>query len=206
MRLGSVGVKLAILVVWIAAFTGLYHVVQAHMNNPASNLFALVGYCAALVALAGWMVQSFVAMRNSRKQHTMNVLLQTRLNEIPAKHIKQIDKTFPNGADISYAELSKEENRDAYESVRWILNYYEFVATGIRHGDLDENLMCDCICSQLCVFCKRADDVIRNVRSEDDRGRPTIEKARVLRSLRKLQRRWQGKIDRRTRRPRWWPF
>lgn len=133
----------------------------------------------------------------------MNVLLQTRLNAIPEQHIRTIDEAFPNGAAISFDELSRPNNRDAYNSVRWILNYYEFVATGIDHRDLDERLMCDCLCSQLCMFCRRAEDVIRNVRGEDERGRPAPDKKRILKSLRKLQRRWQRKLDRLNAAP-WW--
>jgi len=128
LRPASILTLLGIVLIWGLAFAGLYHIIRVHIEKPDGTPLALVGYTAALVALAGWMFQSLVAIRNSRKQHTMNVLLQTRLNATAEQHIEEIDRASPNGAKITLLALKSSENKTAYDAVRWILNYYEFIA------------------------------------------------------------------------------
>lgn len=193
MRWSQILIPLGIAITWLLAGIGLWHLAAEHLNKPESNPIALVGYSAALVALAGWMIQAWVSVRNSRKQHTMNVLLQTRLNPQFGEHASRISAAFPAGAPIPYTEISKSENEAVYTSVRWVLNYYEFIAAGISHGDLDEPLMMDCICTQMLLFCARVEDVIQHLREEDARGNPSKSKVRVLKSLRKMQIRWREK-------------
>jgi Domain of unknown function (DUF4760) len=126
----------------------------------------------------------------------MNVLFQTRINPEFIKHVENIQKDFPEETEITYAKATV--NKVTFESIRFMLNYYEFIAVGIKHGDLDEKLMKDCICSQMCKFCRRCDDFIRTVRNENQFGTPAADKARLLCSLRPLQRKWQAEIDRDT--------
>lgn len=182
--------------IWAATLWGFYHVVETHIRLPRSNPLPVVGYFAGMVALAGWMIQAKIATRNSRKQHTMNVLFQTRMSKEFQDHVDRITKKYPDGAPIPYEEIILPENADVFASVRFILNYYEFIAVGIEHGDLDEPLIRSCICSQFCTFCRRSDSVIRSVRGEDERGDADPTKERFLRAARKLQRRWQKRIDR----------
>lgn len=195
MRRTQILIPIGIVATWLLAGVGLWHLAQTHLSKPDSNPIALVGYSAALVALAGWMIQAWISVRNSRKQHTMNVLLQTRLNPQFADHANRISKKFPAGAPITYKEITKPENEAEYDSVRWVLNYYEFIAAGISHGDLDEPLMMDCICTQMSLFCGRAEDVIQCLREEDAQGNPSQARARVLKSLRQLLPRWREKAN-----------
>ena len=186
------------MLVWAVALIGFYHVLDFHVRNPMSNPTGTVAYAAALIALAGWMIQARIAIRNSRKQHTMNVLLQTRMSSEFNKNVAVIERNFPKGANISFKKANR--TQEILAAVRYVLNYYEFIAVGLWHRDLDERLMRDCICSQMCTFCLRADDVIRTVRGENELGVPTPDKQRVFRFLRPLQKRWQRRIDRQ----RWW--
>ena len=198
-------IGVCVVIVWIAALVGFDHIVRAHVAQPNSNPTAIVAYSAALVALAGLMAHALIAVRNSRKQHTMDVLLQTRLNPKFWEHAGKIQGTYPDQTEIVPEILFKEENKEVRESVTWILNYYEFVSTGIIHGDLDERLMRDCICTQFCAFCRRVDEVIKAERHEDEFGNPSVARKRVLKSVRWLQKRWQRKINH-PRIPFWWPY
>lgn len=197
LRFGRIAVLFLLMLVWVPALTLLYHVIRTHTDSPATtpNPTAMIAYVAALAALAGWMFQGWLSVRNSRKQHTMNVLLQTRLNPQFADHASKIEAVFPPGNPITFEALTKPENAQVRESVRWILNYYEFIAAGLRHGDLDEPLMQDCMLTQFCRFYKKSESYIRDVRGEDALGTPDPEKARVLKALVALQPRWQRKLD-----------
>lgn len=198
-------IGVCVVVVWIAALVGFGHIIREHVAQPNSNATAIVGYSAALVALAGLMVHAWIAVRNSRKQHTMDVLLQTRLNPQFSKHAGKIQKTFPGQMEIASEILNQEDNKEVKESVAWILDYYEFVSTGIIHGDLDERLMRDCICTQFCIFCYRVGEVIKAERHEDELGNPSVARKRVFKSVVWLQKRWQRKINYPLI-PFWWPL
>jgi hypothetical protein len=188
--------------VWFLALYGFAHVLDFHIKSPGKNPTAIVAYAAAWAALTGWMIQALIAVRNSRKQHTMSVLLQTRMSAEFNKNVAIIEKTFPEGSVISYSKANR--NKQTLSAVRYVLNYYEFIAVGLRHRDLDETLMRDCICSQMCRFLLRADDVIRKVRDENEFGVASAEKRRIFRTLRSLQKRWQRRIDRQKRWAAFW--
>lgn len=173
------------------ATVGGWHVYQFHLEKPEEYATATVAYVAAVAALVGWIVQSFIAMRNSRKQHTINVLFQTRMNPEFANNVANIHKPYPSPQNIPADAIKKMEDQSVFDSVKYVLNYYEFIAVGIRHGDLDEKLMRDCLCSQLCKFCGRANDVIRDARGESPEGVPSPDKKRILKHLRWLYWRWE---------------
>jgi hypothetical protein len=181
--------------VWAIALLGLYHVIVAHISHPAENPTAVITYVALLVALAGWMFQSWVSMRNLRKQHTINVLFQTRMGDAWKQNTETIRKLFPDSTPITYAIATRRRNRAAYEAIRFVLNYYEFLAVAVHFGDMDEKVLRECIGTNLCTFCERAEDFISRVREEDASGYAAPEKARLLRFLRRLSQRWQRHID-----------
>ncbi len=106
-------------------------------------LFFIVGYS----AIAGWIISSLVTIRNSIKQHTINTILQTRLSVHYMSHAEILNKKFfrsvsaelPEAQNIDY--WKKEDLAKEFESLTYILNFFEFISAGIRYGDLDENLM-----------------------------------------------------------------
>lgn len=118
-----------------------------------------VAVFAAFIAAIGWNVTALVTLRNSVKQHTINTLLQSRLSATYMEHVKAANATFctPNGELIP---LTKEEVKNppagvTFTSLGYMLNYLEFIAVGIRHGDLDEavlkNSLRGIVCSLYCV-------------------------------------------------------
>lgn len=106
---------------------------------------AWVGLAGGAVALAGWIVTALVNIRNSIKQHTVNALLQSRLSAVYMGYVERINGYFfaSDGTIIPLVEedFSTEEGRKKVEAARYILNYMEFLAVGIRHGDFHEGLL-----------------------------------------------------------------
>ena len=91
-------------------------------------------------------------MRNSRKQHTINVLFHTRLSPEFISYVENIKSCFPGESQITVKEIEDNPDANVKEAVRFLLNYYEFIAVGVRHGDLDIKLIRDCLCTQFCIF------------------------------------------------------
>lgn len=106
-----------------------------------SNWPLTLGFFAALT---GWMVSAWVTLRNSTKQHTFNIWLQTRCSAKYMEHAEIINKLYFNRKDgyvLTIDDLEKPDFKNIEQSFVYVLNHYEFVAVGIRSGDLDEDII-----------------------------------------------------------------
>lgn len=111
------------------------------------------------VAAEGWIVGALVTLRNSVKQHTINTLLQSRLSATYMENVRAVNVSFtgPNGEliPLTKAEVENPPRGVNLGALSYVLNYLEFVAVGIRHGDLDEGVLKSSlrgiVCSTFCV-------------------------------------------------------
>lgn len=114
---------------------------------------------AALVGL-GWYFHYRVSTKASRKAHTINLLMASRLSEEFQQHLRNIraaydlDTPVPKGdAEKYYSSVNPDpidDNQEAVKckaiySIKYILNYYEFLAVAIRMRDVDEDLLYECV-------------------------------------------------------------
>lgn len=96
---------------------------------------------AAGLATTGWLYTARRSRTLARKQHTINVILQTNFNE---KFLERRQKIAPYLKEGKCPEeILKGENEDLRICFRDILNHYEFVSAGLRNGDFDEKLVKD---------------------------------------------------------------
>lgn len=135
----------------------------------ARDWLVLVGLVAGI---AGWVCSSFVALRNSIKQHTVNIYVQSRLSSPYAETIKRVNlRHFSIGAtagpipenffmDVANAELMHDINT--------VLNYFEFIAVGVRYGDLDESMLKQIMRSMIVNMCSKASVYIEFVRNQEN--------------------------------------
>ncbi len=98
-------------------------------------------------ALTGWIITAMVNVRNSIKQHTISALLQSRLSATYMAHADIVNRNFiaPDGTLKPLLQPELESQGDTAQtklnSLRYILNYIEFISIGIRYGDLHESLL-----------------------------------------------------------------
>jgi hypothetical protein len=123
----------------------------------------------AALATCGWLYGARRARSLSRKQHTINVMLQANLN----KEFRAAQKLLGEAIDAGKCpDLRSKEYETLRDAFRMVANHYEFISAGLRNGDLEENLIRDSQRGQmlrLYSFCK---DFIWNLR--DARNRLTI--------------------------------
>ena len=130
-----------------------------------------VGIAGILAAATGWVVTSMVNLHNARRQHTVNVLLQSRLSQAYQQRLRDVVKAFPvtpKVTPIKAGDWDVAENLEAIDGVKYLLNYFEFVAVGIRTGDLDEKTLKMSLRGILITLCDMADIYIRYQRGELD--------------------------------------
>ena len=54
----SAGWKVAVALIWVVALFVLLHILRQHEADPKTYATPLVGYVAALIAFAGWLIQA----------------------------------------------------------------------------------------------------------------------------------------------------
>jgi hypothetical protein len=98
------------------------------------SLAILIG---AVFATLGWLYTARRSRVLARKQHTINILLQTSFN-------KEFGDSFRTVADMlakPCPDLTQPDLKEEWYHYIRMMNYYEFTAVGIRYGDLDERLI-----------------------------------------------------------------
>lgn len=150
---------------------------------------SIIGVIGISLATLGWIATVIVSQRLSRKQHTVNLLVSHNFSndyrELTSTFLsKYPDKIFVSKNDaqelinctsrLLTAEEEQEKKtlnaiHDVFKSLRSLLNYYEFIATGLKYGDLDKRLIHDYFCSTLCLLCEKSREYIlaRRIKNKD---------------------------------------
>jgi hypothetical protein len=117
---------------------------------------------ASSFATVGWFYTARRTRRLSTKQHTVNVILQTSFS----KEFREISERLS-----PIIKQGKVEKFDANgeKDFRWLANHLEFIAAGVRNGDLDEELVRDCFRTQVVVFFDRCSSYIYTLRNSHRR-------------------------------------
>ncbi len=118
---------------------------QGEEKQTISN--TLVVLLGTVVAILGWLFPTRANSVAATRSHTIHTLMESRLSEIYNHKVTLCTEVYVT-AKKQFGEsyiLKKEhfENLDQKykDAIHYLLNYLEFVATGIRFGDLDETLM-----------------------------------------------------------------
>ena len=95
----------------------------------------------AVLATCGWLYTAKRARTLAKKQHTINIMLKGNFDKDLRVAHESISK-YLKGI-IPFPELDSNEYKRILPSLRFVLNHYEFLAAGIRRGDVDEKLVLD---------------------------------------------------------------
>ncbi|MEJ7580653.1 DUF4760 domain-containing protein [Acinetobacter baumannii] len=189
------------LLVWKALFIDYeflgYSVKSTATNNKSTGLITIL---ATVAAVCGWIFTARVQTINAIKGHSMQVLMNSRTSTV---YMQKVDKTIEirrrllKGNDGSESDkqdvvLTAEKfealpDEDDKSAVVYMLNFLEFVAIGIRHYNLDEELLRGSLRSILNSNYKLYKPVIEHLRKADN---PTI-----FVQLELLHDRWAGSTN-----------
>ena len=116
-------------------------------------------FIGAGTATIGWVYTARRARTLSRKQHTFNALLQMSMTkEFEDKTAKIRPYVRDNAVPANDHNLN--------DDVMWLLNYYEFLAAGIRNGDIDEQLLYDSEYGFILAFYEASTDYREGIRKK----------------------------------------
>lgn len=123
---------------------------------------------AAWIALVSVIYSAKVAVTNLVRSHTISTLLDSRLSETYMKYGDKVSEgieKFKENAD----ENSSINNFVDKKALRYLLNYYEFVAVGIRYGELSDEVMRAMLRGIVCRACEVFHEHIDEVRKGNAR-------------------------------------
>lgn len=132
------------------------------LNDSESTIITLTVLVSSYVLICGWWVQGVMSKLATKRQHTVNTLLQSRLSATYQSHLSECQSILPsneyflsrkvievfcereNQSHASTLRLT-DEFKKKIRSVCYILNYFEFLAQGIKKEDFDEDLLKLCL-------------------------------------------------------------
>ena len=148
---------------------------------------SIVAFFSVVAAIVTFALNSRAARNAQRKQHTITVLLDTRLSSEFQETIEKRRYLFPEYSDVLFEEWNRartataenlddegavmhaRRQRESALAVTQLLNYYEFLAVGILKGDLDKDMLYKTLRS---IMCNLVDDC-RHLIAEMQRGKPS---------------------------------
>ncbi len=172
-----------LIVVAIAAWCTIFYLVNDGVTSASGGL-KILDFPTLIVAIGaactGWYVHFQMTRRAHRMSHAVSLVLGSRTNAEFQKHNERVRRFLPNkeaidSVDIKYFETAalraaceaynkgaSEETRSslrcakAVESLKYMLNYYEFMAVGVKLGDIEESIIYETIGAHVCALYDRS--------------------------------------------------
>jgi hypothetical protein len=139
-----------------------------HQYRVGMNKQEWVPTVGVLLAATGWITSAIVTIRNSVKQHTINTLLQTRLSATYQDYAAKARTCLKGHTPELPASLDKiKATEEGLAGVEYLLNYIEFMAVGILHGDLHEEVLKDSMRGIVTRFTAISHEYIDHCRSSN---------------------------------------
>lgn len=133
----------------------------------------------------GWWIQAITTAANARRTHTLNIIMSSRTSTEYQAQTRNSSNIYRGGCAIP-AELADwrfnphkdefknakipKEIEDAIQGTIYILNYFEFLAQGIKFKDLDDCLLRECFCAILAGLERRSFHLIIEAQKTEPRS------------------------------------
>jgi len=132
--------------------------------NPSTAI--IIG---AILATFGWIYTGRRGRTLAKKQHTITVMMKANFDAEFLKARSEITNYIKGTSKLPDDFLTNDKYIALGASVRRVINHYEFVAAGLRNGDLDERLVKDSERSTFVMVYVNMKDYIWSLRNGRDR-------------------------------------
>jgi len=153
---------------FLPMFSGVFFVIvlaaYAILRYKPEYQTSLSVMVTGLLVGMGWWIQCITSAANARRSHTLSMIINSRTSAEYQSQLRASTRIY-RGMRFVPAELSewrcnpdKEEYKnakvpdeyiDAINGLLYVLNYFEFLAQGIKFKDLDDCLLRECFSSFL---------------------------------------------------------
>lgn len=164
----------------------LLTLVVVFVSGITSHPHALVVWVTMVLAFITFFTGSHNQAKRDKRNHTISILFNTREQAEYQKHLnilqnyqpwldnKKIDweffKSCSEMANVKQGQLSPNQSHDleAYQAIKYFLNYYEFISAGLCADNLDEELLFRTIRPFLTNVVHKTAPIIEEVRTEKE--------------------------------------
>lgn len=157
-------------------------------SQVGQPLSPLVAACVTVAAGAiGWTVAGWNTHRNTVRQNT-NAILFARFSQAPfgdALHRFHREFGWSDGGAVTTERIKALTSSNNDDKIRaaaaaiYILNYFESIASGVLHGDLDQNIVGDNVRGLVCAY---FDKCAPHIMSSNKKNSKTFENIIKLRT------------------------
>lgn len=134
----------------VLAVGGLYCAIDFACRDLMNLVAPAAVLSAAGLATLGWLTTASNQRMLSRKQHTLNLLIQWRHSDLYRTNLEAVTRLSPKGAALTPRQLDlltgksiavTTQDSEFVTGATYILNYWEFVCAAVLVGDLDAELI-----------------------------------------------------------------
>lgn len=166
-------------IVWFLLLLAYY---VLRYNDKYQTALSII--VAGSIAGMGWWIQFITSAASDRRKHTLNVVLNTRTCSEYQTHLRNFTHLWrgnrhapkelcqwrddPDNPKFKDANVPDDVVK-AINGLVYILNFFEFLAQGIKANDLDEKLLKECFCGFLEGLERRAFFIISEAQKRDER-------------------------------------
>jgi len=157
-----------------------YYVLRYHNQYQTALSILVTGVFVGM----GWWIQAINVAANSRRTHTLNIIMASRTSSEYQLQTRNSSRIYRASAiPPELAEWRFNPNKEEYENIKvpqqieeaiqgtiYILNYFEFLAQGIKYKDLDACLLRECFSSILAGLERRGFHLILEAQKLDQRS------------------------------------
>jgi hypothetical protein len=131
-----VGVAAIAALIYVAALVAIYH-------SDREDFWKYLGlYLGPALVAAGWVVTNEVNVLNSRKQHTINLILQYFTNAKRIEDKDYINSQVPWPTKVDGAKHDFDDTAiPLLRTVARELNYFDFLASAILRREIEDRLL-----------------------------------------------------------------
>ncbi|MER5004945.1 DUF4760 domain-containing protein [Atlantibacter hermannii] len=139
---------------------------------------------AGSIAGMGWWIQFITSAASDRRKHTLNVVLSTRTCTEYQMHLRNYTHLWRGNRHVpkELCEWRDDPDNPKFKGAKvpdevvkgmngllYILNFFEFLAQGIKANDLDDKLLRECFCGFLEGLERRAFFILTEAQKRDER-------------------------------------
>ena len=171
--------KLSCLLMFLVALLVAAGFVLDYVDKDLRTAYAIIG--SAFLATVGWLFQHHYSLNNRRKEYTLAKIEEFRSNLPYMRHKYNILRYYPGREVLKEKEL-KELHRVFFDkssyipsdgaeiiisnlpvllSMREILNFYEEISYGIRHGEMDEKTIKNTLSGIMVQFFRKSENLVK---------------------------------------------
>lgn len=157
----------------IVAAAAIFAILIYSLSDDPSKAAPIFAACLTITVIAlGWTFVGWNSHNNTVRQNTNNILFARFAHQPFSEAVHRFHMKFGHGDDPrieweTFCEMRKstdEEDRKAAAALAYLLNYYEFIASGVIRGDLDKKVIRDNIKGTIIFYHDKCWPVIRVLR------------------------------------------